>query len=193
MPRKIYDDEKLRPEALKLRRQGLSYREIAKRLGCSVYKVHELISEHESPRSRLKQAIELADKLDTLASKLKELEEHVSKLQSFLSNVKALEGLASEVSKLREEVEGLNRRLEELEDSIGWIRRSVKMVRLRDGRTGCKWLDGDGYCTSLHWDEKIKDWSMRPDTKEGRTVYRLNVKRHPLICTACPLYEPRGQ
>ena len=192
MPRKIYDDEKLRPEALKLRRQGLSYREIAKRLGCSVYKVHELISEYESPRSRLKQAIELADKLDALASKLKELEEQVSKLQSFLSNVKALEGLAGEVSKLRGEVESFNQRLKALEDSMGWIRRSVE-DRLKDGHNGCKWLDGDGYCTSLHWDEKIKDWSMRPDTKEGRTVYRLNVKRHPLICTACPLYEPRGQ
>jgi len=119
VPRKIYGDEKLRPEALKLRRQGLSYREIAKRLGCSVYKVHELISDYESPRSRLKQAIELADKLDALASKLSALEEQVSKLQSLLSNVKALEGLASEVSKLREEVEGLNRRFKELADSIG--------------------------------------------------------------------------
>jgi len=46
MPRKIYDDEKLKPEVLKLRRQGLSYGEIARRLGCIVYKVYELISEY---------------------------------------------------------------------------------------------------------------------------------------------------
>ena len=191
MPRKIYDDEKLRPEALKLRREGLSYREIAKRLGCSVYKVHELISDYESPSSRLKQAVELADRLDALASKLNALEEQASKLQSLLSNVKMLEDLASEVSKLREEVKSLNQRLKELEDSIGWIRRSLE-DRLKDGRTGCKWLDRDGYCIRWHWSEKVEGWNMRPDVLKGRTVYRLNAKKHPLICTACPLYEPRG-
>jgi len=191
MPRKIYDDEKLRPEALKLRRQGLSYREIAKRLGCSVYKVHELISEHESPSSRLKQAAELADKLDALASRLSALEAQASKLQSSLPNVKMLEGLAGEVSRLREEVESLNRRLGELADSIGWIRRSAER-RLRDDHNGCKWLDKNGYCTSWHWREKVEGWNMRPDMWEGRTVYRLNAKSHPLICTACPSYMPRG-
>ena len=191
MPRKIYDDKRLKPEALKLRRQGLSYREIAEKLSCSVYKVHELISEHESSSSRLKQAAELADKLDGLASKLKALDTQVSKLQSSLSNVKMLEDLADEVSKLRKEVESFNRRFEELKDSIDWIRSSVER-RLRDDYNGCKWLDGGGYCTLWYWHEKVKGWNMRPDTKEGRTVYRLNVKKHPLICTACPSYEPRG-
>jgi transcriptional regulator with XRE-family HTH domain len=184
MPRKIYDDEKLKPEALKLRRQGLSYREIAEKLGCSVYKVHELISEHESPRPRLKQVAELADRLSAL-------EAQVSKLQSLLSNVKMLEDLAGEVSKLRKEVEGFDQRFKELADSISWIRRSTQR-RLMEGHIGCKWLDRDGYCTRWHWDEEVKGWNMRPDIVEGRTVYRLNVKKHPLICTACPVYEPRG-
>jgi len=192
MPRKIYDDEKLRPEALKLRREGLSYREIAKRLGCSVYKVHELISEHESPSSRLRQVAELADKLDALASRLSELEAQISRPQSFLSNVEMLEGLADDVSRLRKEVEILNRKLEVLVDNIGWIQGSVAM-RLRDDQYGCKWLDGDGYCTCWSWDEKIEGWNMRPYIVEGRTVYVLNVKKHPLICTACPSYGPRGQ
>jgi len=191
VPRKIYDDEKLRPEALKLRRQGLSYREIAKRLGCSVYKVHELISGYESPSSRLKQAIELADKLDTLASKLKELEAQVSKLQSFLSNVKALEGLAGEASKLREEVESLNKRFKVLENSIDWIRISVER-RLMDDHHGCVWLDGGGYCTCWRLTKEIRGLNTRPAIIEGTTVYLLNAKKHPLICTACPAYKPRG-
>jgi DNA-binding CsgD family transcriptional regulator len=40
MPRKRYDDEALRARALELRSRGLSYREIARELGCSVFKVH---------------------------------------------------------------------------------------------------------------------------------------------------------
>ena len=191
MPRKIYDDEKLKPEALKLRRLGLSYREIAKRLGCSVYKVHELISNYESLSSRLKQAIELADKLDALASKLSVLEEQVSKLQSFLSNAKMLEGLAGEVSKLREEVKSLNQRFKVLENSIDWTRISVER-RLMDDSTGCKWLHGNGYCTRWHWYRKAEGLDMRPDIVEDRTVYALNAKKYPLICTACPTYKPRG-
>jgi len=33
---------------------------------------------------------------------------------------------------------------------------------------------------------------MREGFKEGKIVYRLNVKKHPLICTACPSYKCRG-
>jgi transposase-like protein len=40
MPRRRYDDEALRARALELRARGLSYREIARELGCSVFKVH---------------------------------------------------------------------------------------------------------------------------------------------------------
>jgi len=177
MGKKIYDDEKLKSEALELRRQGLTYREIAKKLGCSIYKVHELISKHESPRSRLKQAIELADKLDELASKINTLETQISKLQSSLSNVKMLEDLTSDVLKLKEDME--------------LIRLSAKR-RLRDDSDGCKWVDIGGYCTFWYWSKEIEGWKMRPEMKEGKTVYRLNVKKHPLICTACPSYMPRG-
>jgi len=184
MPRKVYDDERLRSEALELRRQGLSYREIARRLGCSVYKVYELISGYESPRSRLRQAVELADKLEELASKIRALEEQVSKLQSSLSNVRALEELTGEVSRLRKEVEKLN-------DGIEWIRRSVSR-RLRDDHNRCIWLDGDGYCTAWYYSEKLEGCDMRPDTVGGRTIYMLNVRKHPLICVACPSYKPRG-
>jgi len=112
--------------------------------------------------------------------------------------VKALEDLANEVLKLREEVKSLNQRFKELEDSVeeladsvDWIRRSAER-RLREDHNGCKWLDGDGYCTCWYWYERVRGWSMRPDKVEGRTVYRLNAKKHPLICTACPSYEPRG-
>jgi len=174
MPRKIYEDKRLKPEALRLRRQGLSYREIAEKLSYSVYKVHELISEHESPSSRLKQAAELADKLDGLASKLNALDTQVSKLQSFLSNVKMLRDLTGGVSKLRKEVESIDRRLKELADSINWIRTSAER-RLREDYDGCKWLDGSGYCICWLWHEKVRGWNMKPDIEGGKNG--LQVER----------------
>jgi DNA-directed RNA polymerase specialized sigma24 family protein len=58
VPRKKYDDDVLRQKALELRARGLSYREIARELGCSIFKVHQLISHYESPRSRIKQVLE---------------------------------------------------------------------------------------------------------------------------------------
>jgi transposase-like protein len=47
VPKRRYDDEALRQRALELRAKGLSYREIARELGCSVFKVHQLISPYE--------------------------------------------------------------------------------------------------------------------------------------------------
>lgn len=73
MPRKIYDDEKLRQKATELRPKGMSYRQVAKELGCSVYKVCEILSPYESPQSRLKQVAELTNRVDELLAKVDEL------------------------------------------------------------------------------------------------------------------------
>jgi DNA-binding CsgD family transcriptional regulator len=54
VPRKRYDDEALRARALELRAKGLSYREIARELGCGVFKVYQLVSPYESLRSRVR-------------------------------------------------------------------------------------------------------------------------------------------
>jgi transposase len=54
MPRRKYDDEALRSRALELRAKGLSYREIARELGCGVFKVYQLVSPYESLRSRVR-------------------------------------------------------------------------------------------------------------------------------------------
>jgi orotate phosphoribosyltransferase-like protein len=69
VPRKKYDDDALRQRALELRSKGLSYREIARELGCSVFKVHQLIAPYESPRSRIRQVHELATRVEELGGK----------------------------------------------------------------------------------------------------------------------------
>jgi orotate phosphoribosyltransferase-like protein len=52
VPRRRYDDEALRARALELRSKGLSSREIAQELGCSVFKVHQLIAPLERGKSK---------------------------------------------------------------------------------------------------------------------------------------------
>jgi hypothetical protein len=39
---------------------------------------------------------------------------------------------------------------------------------------------------------RVEGWDMREGFREGKVIYHLNVKKHPLICTACPSYKPRG-
>ena len=101
MPKKRYDDEVLRRKALELRRLGMSYREIARELGCSVYKAHRLISQPKkvsitpSPIQQLAedvkrikstvadQSIKIGDieaKIRKLEAKQKELEESIFRL-----------------------------------------------------------------------------------------------------------------
>jgi transposase len=60
----------------------LSYREIARELGCSVFKVYQLISSYESPRSRIRQVHELATRVEELSSKPRDLEVLASRLES---------------------------------------------------------------------------------------------------------------
>jgi len=48
----------------------LSYREIAREPGCGVFKVHQLISPYESPRSRIRQVLELATRVEELGRKI---------------------------------------------------------------------------------------------------------------------------
>jgi predicted transcriptional regulator len=93
VPGKKYDDEALRARALELRSKGLSYREIARELGCSVFKVHQLISLYESPRSRIRQVQELATRVEELNGKLRDLEvlasRHEATVKSPAPNIEA--------------------------------------------------------------------------------------------------------
>ena len=62
----------------------------------------------------------------------------------------------------------------------------------RREEAGCRYIDKEGYCTLWYWWSRVKGWDMREGFEEGKTVYHLNVKKYPLICTACPSYERRG-
>ena len=88
MPKKRYDDEALRRKALELRKLGMSYREIAKELGCSVYKAHQLISQPKKTPITPSSIQQLAEDLRRLKSmvadqsiKLRDIEAKIRKLE----------------------------------------------------------------------------------------------------------------
>jgi len=189
MPKKRYDDEALRARALELRSKGLSYREIARELGCSVFKVYQLISPYESPRSRIRQVLELARMVDELGRRVDELNAKLGELERRLSQLKPLEDLSRVVQDLRGDVDSLSTRILELEYDMDLIRESVS--RRHRGSSECVYVDRDGYCTMWYWMGKVEGWDMREGVSRGRKIYYLNVRKHPLICTSCPTYKPR--
>ena len=283
MPKKKYNDEVLKPKALELRKRGYSYREIAKELGCSVYKVHELLAPIESPKSRLKQIAELASKVDDLTkrldqaySRIKELFKKVEEVEAKLLKYGKLESVMNELSKLRRDgvsikraltnlradlttkYEELSRKLYALsenlikyENELDKLKKEVASVRndlnvkydglkkdlnlkfnefrkdlttvsmkyeelvkrventlqditslkndmelikasvtIRTVKAPCTYIDEEGYCTRYVWGAMVLT-DMKPELHGNEVVYRLNVLKQPLICTACPGYKPK--
>lgn len=74
---KVYDDEKLKEQALKLRAEGLSYEKIAKEIGVSKSKVYQLIGEYEKDRKK---------KSGEITAKLAELEKRVEEFEKEMNN-----------------------------------------------------------------------------------------------------------
>jgi len=110
--------------------------------------------------------------------------------KTLLELIKYVQGLREDVENIKSKLNEISKQLVSLTDSINLIRLSAEM-RLEDYPYGCKWLDKDGYC-AIGWSNKIEGCNMKPDTVNGKMVYKLNAKSHPLICVACPYYEPRG-
>jgi len=73
MPKKIWNEKELLPKILELRKKGMSYREIAKQIGCSTFTVSRILTPYENSQSRLKQAVELAEKVDEISKKVEAL------------------------------------------------------------------------------------------------------------------------
>jgi predicted transcriptional regulator len=188
MPKKKYDDEVLRSKALELRGRGLTYREIAKELGCSVYKVHELLSPVESPKSRIKQTVELSKKVEELGRAVADFEVKFSELKSMLSEVRPSLEMIKEVSEVK-------KRLSSLEEELRIVEGLAK-VRVEDEEMRCGWFDEErGLCEINISDSPRPGYVKVIDRMEGEesVAYLLNVKKHPLACIACSFYIPKDE
>ncbi|MEM1703708.1 MAG: helix-turn-helix domain-containing protein [Zestosphaera sp.] len=114
MPRRRYDDAVLREKAVELREKGYTYKQIAEVLGCSTYKVWELLSGYSEVRSRVKQFADLFDRVDRLLAQVKELEDR-------LGSIKRL-GHGS----LQDAVLELHRRVSDIEREIDTLKTPPK-------------------------------------------------------------------
>ncbi len=66
------------------------------------------------------------------------------------------------------------------------------------GNNACKYIDTNGFCHNWHYpyDEVEKREYLRAVGRTeymGKPVFLVNVKEHPLICSACPSYRRRSE
>jgi predicted transcriptional regulator len=182
MPRKKYNDEELKQKAIDLRTKGYSYREIAKTLGCSVYKIHDLIAPYENLNSRLRQAAELARKVDAMSDK-------VSRLESVIGLMKPLDELNKDVLMVKQELGRISKEIASIKNDMRLINESGNLRFLEGYR--CVNMDIAGYCRFWMLHYKMEGWDMiQEKDKDGKVYYRLNVQKHRLFCTVCPAYKP---
>ena len=182
--RKRSDDDELTRRALELRSNGLSYREIGKKLGRSSYKAWELVSPYESHQPKITQVAELGKRIDELNTKINELTKVADDISAQLKKVKTLKDLNERMLQVDDE-------LTRLKESVDFLDESARL-RVANLEGGCERIDKDGFCTFWKWEN---EWgtNMRKSNYEGEVTYEMNVNEHPLICTACPKYERRGK
>jgi predicted transcriptional regulator len=168
VPRRRYDDdEALRARALELRSKGLSYREIARELGCSVFKVHQLISPYESPRSRIRQIQELSTRVDELNRRLRDLEGLASRLEATVKP-----------SAFNIEAD---------------LRLLCNAMEARMDYRPCVHMDPDGYCTKRFIIEGADGIDCRKGVIRGVVDVEVcypSVLTHWFFCMLCPDYTP---
>jgi predicted transcriptional regulator len=167
MPRRRYEDEALRARALELRAKGLSYREIARELGRSVFKVYQLISHYESPRSRIKRVHELATRVEELIRKLRELESLASRLEATVEPPAF--NIAPDLELL------------------------CNVMEARMTYKPCIHMDSDGYCTKHFVIGSVEGINCRRGVIRGVVDVEVcypSVLTHWFFCMLCPDYTP---
>jgi len=128
------DKKELLEEALKLRRQGFSYREIAEKLGRSKSYIASILSPYESPESRGKQVVELADQVERLNKMVNDLNHRINELKSRLSEIKTLEELSKSNAELRRDIQLIAQKIGEHEEEIAQL--FALLTRLTEIVTG---------------------------------------------------------
>jgi hypothetical protein len=145
----------------------LSYRGIARELGCSVFKVYQLISPYESPRSRIRQVHELAGRVEELSRRLRELEVLASRLEV---------AVKPQVFNIEAD-----------------LRLLCNVMEARMTYRPCIYMDPDGYCMKHFVIGRVKGIDCRRGVVRGVVDVEVcypSVLTHWLFCLLCPDYTP---
>jgi transposase len=170
---------------LELRRQGLSIREIAKRVGLSHSTVWYILKKHEQ---------QLQQQSGSGSSKqvqnVQQTSKTVQEVQPQLNVQILVQGLAELVKALENSVLDLSKRVERLE-LFKILIEHVSRVRV-EGPTKCKYIDDYGYCEKIVLPQCPPDFQcIEVILADGRKMYRPRVVDNPVLCAVCPYYKPK--
>ncbi len=188
---KIYDDEKLREEALRLRAEGLSYRQIAKKLGCSTYKVSEWLSGYEKERKK---------KMGEMTAELAKLEKRVQKFIKDIATIESkLHRLEDRLSTIEhidvvEDMKDLSARVDELDTKMEIVEYYIDMLDIvgKEKLKRCGTKDrGLRWCSMWEWHTTPKNRLIYEASERIGDRYILVPERLPALCALCPFYKPR--
>ena len=198
MPKK-YEDEKLREQALALRKEGLSYREIASKLGCSTYKVSQLLGAYE--RDRKKKIGEMTAKVKELEEKIAELEDRMNeRIKSFNEKIDNMESKLYKVEHHIFEIENkdivrkaidLSRKVNSLEADMELVKGYLDILDIiaEQKMVSCIYYSEVlGGCSKWKWNVTPKNPFLREATKEMGSSFIYVPERFPALCAVCPFY-----
>ena len=190
MPKK-YDYEKLKEEALKLRAEGLSYREIAKRLGCSTYVVSQVLKEYE--KERQKKIGEMTAELAELEETVQEFTDDIASIESRLSNIK---GRISKIERMEsvENVVSLSSRVDKLEINMEIVKDYINILDMagKEKLKRCVYYDErNGFCMERRWDIAPRNRHIYDATKDMVSHFTFMPQKFPALCAVCPFYQPK--
>ena len=170
---------------MELRERGYGYHRIAKELGISVYKVYRIAKGFRSVRDSV---IDLDERVGALEERVRRVDKKLADLRRDVDELsKAVKDVSERLGEVIKRVDDILHRISMLEEMAKLVQRSV---RRRVELVPCKHIDESGYCTYWQFPNRIEEYDMKMSVVGGKTVYYMNVRKHNLICTACPSYEP---
>jgi len=123
----------------------------------------------------------LAERISNVEKYIKKEDEAVKAQESYYGAVQADKTLSEQVRSLNNNLIGIRNKISLMEDVA-----SLKT----SGNLRCLNVGEDGYCKAIYRTaNNAREPNLKPVTFEGKTIYRSNVQKHPIICLGCPRYE----
>jgi chromosome segregation ATPase len=182
-------------QRLSLLENALSYE--AKSLEKVRLEISNLNRNFEELRTQLLPLDRLKDEVRTFQRQLQNIAEANKttdeKIKNTLSVTEELKANLSSLQNLLKLVEdNMQARVEALEHDIDLMTYYAK-ERFESKEYQCKHADKEGYCTRYKWRYHNVHLNMKEVKANGEKAYLVNVRLKPIICAACPAYQPKGK